>query len=231
MKTCLEEFFNGNFLQVLPSVPVPSSPLKQGEEVLLRKKKRFSPNFLQFWTILTIFFLQVQGSLLLPTCAWWWAGTEGISNTHNFILRSGFHNFTSLFQVDQNLDFMCEVEDGWWKGRVGGRVSWSLTFLMLSVFLINRLVFSPPTLSRCVKMTQLIRSNPVQKQSRNYPYRRRFENWSIVGKAVFISALLFRHLSSCRHHWRRGLWPRLWRRKTRKILSGQTGEQQFPWEG
>ena len=51
---------------------------------------------------------------------------------HNFILRSGFHNFTScsdfhnftsLFQVDQNLDFMCEVEDGWWKGRVGGRVS------------------------------------------------------------------------------------------------------------
>ena len=150
---------------------------------------------------------------------------------HNFILRSGFHYFTSLFQVDQNLDFMCEVEDGWWKGRVGGRVSWSLTFLMWPVFLINRLVFSPPTLSRCVKMTQLIRSNPVQKQSRNYPYRRRFENWSIVGKAVFISALLFRHLSSCRHHWRRGLWPRLWRRKTRKILSGQTGEQQFPWEG
>ena len=34
-------------------------------------------------------------------------------------------DFTTLFpvQVDQNLDFMCEVEDGWWKGRLGGRVS------------------------------------------------------------------------------------------------------------
>ena len=54
----------------------------------------------------------------------------------NSIFRSGFHNltfcsvsqsyfFTILFsiQVDQNLDFMCEVEDGWWKGRLGGRVS------------------------------------------------------------------------------------------------------------
>ena len=26
-------------------------------------------------------------------------------------------------KVDQTFDFMCEVEDGWWKGRVGGRVS------------------------------------------------------------------------------------------------------------
>ena len=121
MKTCLEEFFNGNFLQVLPSVPVPSSPLKQGEEVLLRKKKRFlsqlsnfglkpiwSPNFLQFWTILTIFFLQVQGSLLLPTCAWWWAGTEGISNW-SFLL-SQFYSPFRFSQIYSPFRFLLPVQ-------------------------------------------------------------------------------------------------------------------------
>ena len=34
-----------------------------------------------------------------------------------------FFFYICHFKVDQNLDFMCEVEDGWWKGRLGGRVS------------------------------------------------------------------------------------------------------------
>merc|ERR1719458_1358915 len=68
--------------QVLPSVPVPSSPLKQGEEVLLRKKKRCRVLF----------------------------------------SYQPVHDDELELKVDQNLDFMCEVEDGWWKGRLGGRV-------------------------------------------------------------------------------------------------------------
>ena len=86
-----------------------------------------------------------------------------------------------------------------------------------------RLASSPPTLLRCVKMTQLIQSNPAQKRSRNYPYRQRFENryWKIC----FICPM-FRPLS-CPHHLRRGLLQQLWRQKTRRILSGQIGEQQF----
>ena len=36
---------------------------------------------------------------------------------------SSAFSYISYFKVDQNLDFMCEVEDGWWKGRLGGRVS------------------------------------------------------------------------------------------------------------
>ena len=27
-----------------------------------------------------------------------------------------------MLQVEQVVEFMCEVEDGWWKGRAGGRV-------------------------------------------------------------------------------------------------------------
>merc|ERR1719458_1355872 len=69
-------------IKVLPSVPVPSSPLKQGEEVLLRKKKRCRVLF----------------------------------------SYQPVHDDELELKVDQNLDFMCEVEDGWWKGRLGGRV-------------------------------------------------------------------------------------------------------------
>merc|ERR1719458_563400 len=69
-------------IQVLPSVPVPSSPLKQGEEVLLRKKKRCRVLF----------------------------------------SYQPVHDDELELKVDQNLDFMCEVEDGWWKVRLGGRV-------------------------------------------------------------------------------------------------------------
>ena len=92
-------------------------------------------------------------------------------------------------------------------------------------------------------MTQLIQSNPVQKQSRNYPYLQRFENNhfhqriekyhyrqrfenSMTGKDV-LSLALFRRLSSCLHHLRRGLFLQLWRLKTRRILWGQIGEQLF----
>ena len=143
--------------------------------------------------------------------------------------------FTILFsfQVDQNLDFMCEVEDGWWKGRLGGRVSWTILAkfdifaffgLSFAIILYFRLVFSPPTLSRCVKMTQLIQSNPVQKQLRNYHYRQRFENFH--WKRCFICAL-FRRLTSCLHHWRRDLLLQSWRQKTRRIHWGQIGEQLF----
>ena len=210
----------------------------------------------------------MQGSLLLPTCAWWRAGAEGIP-IWSFLFSTfciQFHNlfsvqvFTTLFsaKVDQNLDFMCEVEDGWWKGRVGGRVSWinlekvrnfafwqvsSVFFAQCNIQTVFRLVSSPPTLSRCVKMTQPIQSNPVQKQSRNYPYLQRFENNhfhqriekyhyrqrfenSMTGKDV-LSLALFRRLSSCLHHWRKGLLLLLWRLKTRRILSEQTGEQLF----
>merc|ERR1719239_1360758 len=63
------------------------------------------------------------------------------------------------------------------------------------------LVFFLPTLSRCVKMTQLIKSNPEQKQSRNYPYRQR-------------------HWSSCPHHRRRDLLLQLWRQKNKKNSLG-----------
>jgi len=61
---------------------VPSSPFKQGEEVLLRKKKRCRVLF----------------------------------------SYQPVHDDELELKVDQNLDFMCEVEDGWWKGRLGGRV-------------------------------------------------------------------------------------------------------------
>jgi len=77
-----EGVFPDNFVKVLPSVPVPSSPLKQGEEVLLRKKKRCRVLF----------------------------------------SYQPVHDDELELKVDQNLDFMCEVEDGWWKGRLGGRV-------------------------------------------------------------------------------------------------------------
>ena len=42
------------------------------------------------------------------------------------------------------------------------------------------MVSFPPTLLRCVKMTQQIPSYPVQKQSRNCPCPQRFENWRRV---------------------------------------------------
>jgi len=77
-----EGVFPDNFVKVLPSAPVPSSPFKQGEEVLLRKKKRCRVLF----------------------------------------SYQPVHDDELELKVDQNLDFMCEVEDGWWKGRLGGRV-------------------------------------------------------------------------------------------------------------
>ena len=36
-------------------------------------------------------------------------------------LFKGF-SYYAFLQADQLVEFMCEVEDGWWKGRVGGRV-------------------------------------------------------------------------------------------------------------
>ena len=38
-----------------------------------------------------------------------------------FYLFKGF-SYYAFLQADQLVEFMCEVEDGWWKGRVGGRV-------------------------------------------------------------------------------------------------------------
>ena len=91
---------------------------------------------------------------------------------------SSVFSYISHFKVDQNLDFMCEVEDGWWKGRLGGRVSAccascvSLTiispvcrslFLLLFLTLRLRLESSPPTLWRCAKMTHQTQSKPGQK--------------------------------------------------------------------
>ena len=132
--------FQQLILQVLPSVPAPSSPLKQGEEVLLRKKKRFSPNSLQICiqTILTILhkFLcrcrvlfsyqpvhddELELKVFSTQVFCFYDSILGQVFTLSFYVQM----FTSLIfvQVDQNLDFMCEVEDGWWKGRLGGRVS------------------------------------------------------------------------------------------------------------
>ena len=82
-------------------------------------------------------------------------------------------SYISNFKVDQNLDFMCEVEDGWWKGRLGGRVSACCAniilpvcrsiFLLLLLTLCLRLESSPPILWRCAKMTHQTQSKPGQK--------------------------------------------------------------------
>ena len=86
---------------------------------------------------------------------------------------SSVFSYISHFKVDQNLDFMCEVEDGWWKGRLGGRVSACCAniispvcrslFLLLFLTLRLRLESSPPTLWRCAKMTHQTQSKPGQK--------------------------------------------------------------------
>ena len=231
--------FQRSFLQVLPSVPVPSSPLKQGEEVLLRKKKRFSPNFLQLWTILiilTIFFLQVQGSLLLPTCAWWWAGTEGISNWsfHNVILKISQFYFSFSGWSESWLHVW---GGGWLVEGEGGRQS-KLKFDFIDVISFSHSIVTltgwcfPLQLCRDVwRWLSWSDQTPCRNNRGITLIVKGLKTDQLLEKQFLSLALFFRRLSSCRHHWRRGLWPRLWRRKTRKILSGQTGEQQFPWEG
>jgi len=77
-----EGVFPDNFVKVLPSAPPPSSPLRQGEEVAMRRSKRCRVLF----------------------------------------SYTPVHDDELELKVEQLVEFMCEVEDGWWKGRAGGRV-------------------------------------------------------------------------------------------------------------